>query len=161
MSYFSLCASTQTTKNAICVVFCVCILWCANFSPNTYSAAHLPDFKVVMHCTTNCPSQLSRKQLKRIYLQGTSTQGWQPITLPLHHYDMAAFSALVIGLTPSRIQSYWTQLRFTGRGKPPVHVKNYEEGMRILKQQNHFLFFVPQHMPVPQGTIVLYSTTDS
>jgi hypothetical protein len=65
--------------------------------------------------------QLTREMIKQIYLQGEQGNGQiQPVNVAKGALSRTIFNTLVMGLTESRLQSYWSQMRFTGRSKPPI-----------------------------------------
>jgi hypothetical protein len=69
--------------------------------------------------------QLTREMIKQIYLQGEQGNGQiQPVNVAKGAMSRTIFNTLVMGLTESRLQSYWSQMRFTGRSKPPLELES-------------------------------------
>ncbi|WAJ69267.1 hypothetical protein [Catenovulum adriaticum] len=95
------------------------------------------------------PVELSRQQIKQVYLGARlSVDGVniQPLALPVGVRWRSVFNSKVIGLSEARIQSYWAQMRFTGRRTEPTEMDNTEKLIEQLKQQPGALGYLPSHL---------------
>lgn len=65
-----------------------------------------------------------------------------PITLneERHYY---AFYKRISGKSPAQVNSYWTTLIFTGKGKPPKEIRSREELLQVLANNPGAVAFVP------------------
>lgn len=84
------------------------------------------------------PYQLSRQQIKQIFLGGRLEKNGailQPVVFAQGHPWRTVFNIRVMGLTESRLQSYWAQVKFTGKRTPPTQVENFEQMLSLMEQQ--------------------------
>lgn len=124
------------TKRLIVFIFCSLSLF-----------ANANDLLVVS--SQMSPVELSRQQIKQVYLGARlSIDGVniQPLALPVGVRWRSVFNSKVIGLSEARIQSYWAQMRFTGRRTEPVEVDNTDSLIAKLKQQPGTLGYLPSHL---------------
>jgi len=96
-------------------LFLPCLLLLSMPIASTASAEGL---KVVANTERNI--QLSREQVRNLYMGATLGYGLKPVALPASNRHRSMFNTRVIGLAEARIQSYWAQMRFTGRLRPPT-----------------------------------------
>jgi hypothetical protein len=66
------------------------------------------------------------------------------------------FNTQVIGLPESRIQSFWAQMRFSGRSNPPSNVSNIEEMVTFLIEHESSVGYLPEGTSIPNGLTVVY-----
>lgn len=88
--------------------------------------------------------QLSKWQLRQIYLEDGMVYGVKPLSLPIGSKERAVFNTKVIGLTESRLRSYWTQKRFTGRGTPPREFESVGELLEFLSTHQGYIAYLPK-----------------
>lgn len=103
-------------------------------------------------------TEISKEFVKQIYLQGEQGRTpLQPINLVKGEFSRTIFNALVMGLTESRLQSYWSQMRFTGRSRPPLEVESTKALTDYLLSNNNAIgyWLVEENTPLPEGLVVL------
>ena len=83
------------------------------------------------------PYQLSRQQIKQIFLGGRLEKNGvilQPVIFSKGHPWRTVFNIRVMGLTESRLQSYWAQVKFTGKRTPPMQVDDFKQMLLLMQQ---------------------------
>lgn len=88
---------------------------------------------------SNTPYELTRQQVKQVFLGARLEKNDEillPIILAPGHPWRSAFNIRVMGLTESRIQSYWAQVKFTGKRTPPTQVETYSEMLTLIDEHN-------------------------
>ncbi|MDP5035254.1 hypothetical protein [Alishewanella sp. SMS8] len=102
--------------------------------------------------------EISKEVVKQIYLQGEQGRTpLQPVNLVKGEFSRTIFNALVMGLTESRLQSYWSQMRFTGRSRPPLEVENTKVLTDYLLNNSNAIGYlvVDDNTQLPDGLVVL------
>ncbi|MCC5452395.1 hypothetical protein LMJ53_11745 [Rheinheimera sp. UJ51] len=102
--------------------------------------------------------EISKEVVKQIYLQGEQGRTpLQPVNLVKGEFSRTIFNALVMGLTESRLQSYWSQMRFTGRSRPPLEVENTKALTDYLLNNSNAIGYlvVDDNSQLPDGLVVL------
>lgn len=100
--------------------------------------------------------KLERKTLRHIFMGTNTNSHYTTVHLPAGHPLRVTFNTKVIGLTESRIQAYWAQLKFTGRGKPPKEMKSIEEIVSHLKKTPYVAAYFPADRKIPTGLEVIF-----
>lgn len=102
-------------------------------------------------------TSMKKADIRNLFMGGIS--GYlDPVTLSPGIRERHMFNTLVVGLTESRIQSYWAQMRFSGRNKQPVEVESVDAMLRYLMQHEGSVGYLPADYPIPQSLTVLYKT---
>lgn len=99
---------------------------------------------------------LSKKDLRKIFMGATVNREYRAVHLPAGHPVRVAFNTRVVGLTEARIQSYWAQLKFTGRGKPPLELESVEDVLEYLQKNPAVAAYVPSSIALPDTLAVIY-----
>lgn len=99
--------------------------------------------------------KLHKKSIKHIYMDSASFD-LKPINLTQGHTLRTVFNSKVIGLTESRIGAYWTQMKFTGKAKPPIEFKSETEIVQFLKSNPGFIAYISPQNEIPPFLSVLY-----
>lgn len=112
--------------------------------------------RVLVVANLDDPIQLSREQVRNLYM-GASI-GWQltPLALKPSNHLRSMFNVQVMGLSEVRIQSYWAQMRFTGRSRPPQEVDDEDALLERLLQQPRAVGYWPAERPLPEALVVVY-----
>ena len=136
----------------------ILFLWLSDL--NCYAVQVYKDEVIVV---THVQSRdLSLQQIKKIYLgMGTSKGGSNNnliTTLPHQNRTRTLFNVKIIGLTEARIRSFWAQMRFSGRGKPPVELENPEMVIEYVLKNNGSIGYLPYNTVIPAQLKVIYST---
>tara|TARA_B100000287_G_scaffold356985_1_gene348091 strand:- start:1456 stop:1881 length:426 start_codon:yes stop_codon:yes gene_type:complete len=102
--------------------------------------------------------ELSREQVRNLYMGASLGYDFNPVALPPRNHVRSLFNTQVIGLTESRIQSYWSQMKFTGRMKPPKELNNPEAILEFISQNRGSVGYLPSGVEIPASLTVVYST---
>lgn len=106
---------------------------------------------------TSLPSleKLSKSQIRQIYLQGGINVQVKPLTFSSGNKNRSIFNTKIIGLTESRIESYWAQMKFTGRATPPQEFATTEELLTFLIHNSGYIAYVPANTEIPNSLNVV------
>lgn len=107
---------------------------------------------------TNKASEIkdvSRRTLRQIYMDLLTTHEQTPINLPKRNHFRTIFNTKVIGLTESRISSYWAQQKFSGRGEPPMEVSTEKELLEYIEKNKNHIGYISDQTAVPSNVRVL------
>lgn len=99
---------------------------------------------------------LTRQEVRNLFMGGALPYQLQAVSLPPQHQLRVLFNTKVIGLTESRIQSYWAQMRFSGRKKAPLELDNQELLLEYLTQREGAVGYISSSEPIPTGLTVIY-----
>lgn len=119
--------------------------------------ARAADGLLVIGNTGNPALELSREQVRNLFMGASLGLSLQPLALKPSTRERSLFNARVIGLTEARIQSYWAQMRFTGRMNPPREFESQQLLIDYLLQHPGSVGYVADDMPLPAGIRVLYA----
>lgn len=119
--------------------------------------ARAADGLLVIGNTVNPALELSREQVRNLFMGASLGLSLQPLALKPSTRERSLFNARVIGLTEARIQSYWAQMRFTGRMNPPREFESQQLLIDYLLQHPGSVGYVADDMPLPAGIRVLYA----
>ncbi|MDU0353505.1 hypothetical protein RS130_05800 [Paraglaciecola aquimarina] len=122
------------------------------------SITHAQDSIIVVGNTADKSIQLNRSQVRNLFMGGSLPYDLVAISLPPENQTRVLFNTKVVGLTESRIQSYWAQMRFTGRKTKPKEVGNVELVLDYLKNNEGAVGYLPAGIALPEPLTVLYST---
>lgn len=113
---------------------------------------------IVVANTADKSIQLNRQQVRNLFMGGALPYDLDAVALPPENHTRVLFNTKVVGLTESRIQSYWAQMRFTGRKKAPVEIKNEELVVEYLMTNVGATGYLPAGVAIPEELTVLYSS---
>lgn len=99
--------------------------------------------------------QLTRLQIRNIFMGSGSDTGLTPLALPPTHISRVVFTTRIIGLTESRVQSYWAQMRFSGRKTPPQEFATPAALLEHLLATPESIGYIPASIATPPGVQVL------
>lgn len=119
-------------------------------------AAETSDAELVVVLNTQEAPTLTKQQIRHVFMGGRLSRKYKAINLPSGHPLRIKFNTKIIGLTESRIQSYWAQMKFTGRSKPPMEVNSTEELLNQLLETEGAMAYIPASVQVPEGLTVIY-----
>ncbi len=91
-------------------------------------------------------TELSEKEVANIFLARTNHLDMIGRVQPLELDNQAqheAFYRRIAGKSPAQINSYWTTLIFTGKGKPPREVKGRDALMEELARNPGAITYLP------------------
>lgn len=119
------------------------------------STAQSKDVIVVAN-PTSALSSLTRGEIRQVFMGGTLSRKYEPIGLSVGSNTRIQFNTKVIGLTESRIQSYWAQLLFSGRSQPPKEFSDVDEVLKYIASVDNAVGYVPADTVLPSNLIVIY-----
>lgn len=99
--------------------------------------------------------QLTRLQIRNIFMGSGSDAGLTPLALPPTDISRVVFTTRIIGLTESRVQSYWAQMRFSGRKTPPQEFATPTALLEHLLATPESIGYIPASIATPAGVQVL------
>jgi len=103
---------------------------------------------------------LSKQEVRQIYLginiDLSDNVTSSAITLSRKNRVRSQFNAQVIGLTESRLQSYWAHMRFSGRNKPPKEYDSIPSLLEHIKSNKGSIGYVPAQTELPENVVVIY-----
>jgi len=100
--------------------------------------------------------QLSRQQVRNLFMGGSLPYDLTAISLPPNSHTRVLFNTKVVGLTESRIQSYWAQMRFTGRKPPPTELTSETLIIEYLQTHPGTVTYLPADVQIPEGLTILF-----
>ncbi|WP_026376868.1 hypothetical protein [Aestuariibacter salexigens] len=113
---------------------------------------------IVVANVDNTSATLSKKQVRDLFMGGVNRDNLTPIALPPGDPTRVLFNTKVVGLTEARIQSYWAQMRFSGRSKPPNEIASVEALLVYLQHHQGSVGYVPAGTPLPDNLRVIYDS---
>lgn len=114
------------------------------------------DSIIVVANIQNKPMELSRQEIRNLFMGSSLDYPLTAIALPPQNQTRVLFNTRVVGLTEARIQSYWAQMRFTGRKKPPKELSNEKLVLAYLKNNEGFVGYLPSDTDIPNELTILF-----
>ncbi|WP_166426126.1 hypothetical protein [Paraglaciecola sp. 20A4] len=111
---------------------------------------------IVVANTTDNSIQLNRQQVRNLFMGGVIPYDLTAVSLPPDNRTRVLFNTKVVGLTEARIQSYWAQMRFTGRKRAPREVNNESLLLDYLKESKGAVGYLPASATLPKELTVIY-----
>jgi hypothetical protein len=99
---------------------------------------------------------VGKRQVRDIFMQSNSQLGLKPVTLTPNNEARFIFNTKVVGLTESRIQSYWAQMRFGGKKSPPQEFESVKAMLNFVKNNKNTVTYIPTSVEVPKGLTIIY-----
>lgn len=99
---------------------------------------------------------LSKQQIRNLFMGGTENYDLKVFVLPPNNITRVVFNTTVVGLTESRVQSYWAQMRFTGRKKPPREFGSTEALLTHISNTPGSVGYVSASTAIPDDLVVVY-----
>lgn len=108
------------------------------------------------------PVSLSRSQVRDLFMSGITRVdevevALFPVGMPPGHMARSIFNASVVGLPESRIQSYWAQMKFSGRLKPPLEVENVSQMIKLISSTKGAVGYVPEGTKLPTEVQIIHA----
>ncbi len=114
------------------------------------------DSIVVVANTQDKSLNLNRQEVRNLFMGGVLPYELTAVALPPSNQTRVIFNTKVVGLTESRIQSYWAQMRFSGRKKPPREINNETLLIEYLKSHPGAVAYLPADTDIPEQLTVLF-----
>ena len=100
--------------------------------------------------------KLTRIEVRNLFMGEASDLALNAIALPPDNLTRVLFNTKVVGLTESRIQAYWAQMRFSGRKQPPREFQNEAKALEYVLANEGAVGYFSQDTPLPEGLVILY-----
>ena len=113
--------------------------------------------EIVVVANLPIPVKMEKHEIRNLFMGGATSE-LEPVTLEPGTQERLIFNARVVGLTESRIQSYWAQMRFSGRNRAPVQVSTVEAMKQYLVENEGSVGYLPADTKVPENLTVLYTS---
>ncbi|MDO6695066.1 hypothetical protein Q4574_17340 [Aliiglaciecola sp. 3_MG-2023] len=114
-----------------------------------------PDFILVIN-TQDKELTLSKQQIRHIFMGGSLSNKFKAVNLPSGNQLRIEFNTKIVGLTESRIQAYWAQMKFTGRSKPPMELETPQKALEYLVKTESAITYLPSDIEIPDGLTIIY-----
>lgn len=101
---------------------------------------------------------VSKIMLRNLYMGNLGLGEITPIALAPGELARSIFNVRVVGLTESRIQAYWAQMRFSGRKQRPVEALNAEEAILMVQSTDNTVAYLPAGTPLPENVKVIFDS---
>jgi hypothetical protein len=113
--------------------------------------------EVVVVANIDYDVELSKQEIRNVFMGGTINYDLTAIELPPNNSLRILFNTKVVGLTEARIQSYWAQMRFSGRKKQPKQLQNTNSVIEYLLNNKGAIAYLPANSNIPSELTVVYS----
>ncbi|MCY0965169.1 hypothetical protein [Parathalassolituus penaei] len=99
---------------------------------------------------------LSREQVRNLFMGIPVGESLTPVVLTADNKARAGFNTRVIGMAEARIQSYWAQMKFTGRKTPPAEFRSEAELIEFVQKTPGSIGYVSASTKLPDNLQVVY-----
>ncbi len=127
------------------------------FAPGAFAAFASERIVIVTH-SDNTGMRLSREQIRNLFMGASVGRDLQPVALPPGNRTRSLFNIKIVGLSDSRVQSYWAQMKFTGRRPPPQIVNSEKAMVQYLLDTPGSIGYLTADTDLPEDLIVIYAT---
>ena len=134
------------------ILLCLAVLMSLFASPNAAAV----DSIIVVANTQDKTINLTRQEVRNLFMGGALRYELTAVALPANNQTRVIFNTKVVGLTESRIQSYWAQMRFSGRKKAPKEINNEALVIEYLKNNQGSVAYLPADAEIPEHLTVLF-----
>ena len=102
--------------------------------------------------------KLTKAEIRNLFMSsGTAfSEVLSPVAMTPGSRTRAIFNAKIIGLPESRIQSYWAQMRFSGRKTSPIEFDHLEVMITYISNTEGAIGYVPADTLLPEKITVVY-----
>ena len=113
----------------------------------------------VIKNSQNSTKKITKSQLRNIFL-GRNTLTFEPVIPPQETLSRIIFNMKIIGLNESRIQSFYAQMRFSGRARPPKEFATTEKLLEYVANTINAISYVPSDSQLPHNVEIIYIITN-
>ena len=124
--------------------------------PSVYS--HAANDLIIVANTNEKDLTLTKVQVKNLFMRRAFKYELEPVILPQEHMLRILFNTKIVGLTESRIQSYWAQMRFSGRKVEPMEIASEGLIIEFLLKNKGSIAYLSGNTIVPDELTIVYST---
>ncbi len=126
-------------------------------APGAFAAFASERIIIVTH-SDNTGVRLSREQIRNLFMGASVGRDLQPVAIPPGSRTRSLFNIKIVGLSDSRVQSYWAQMKFTGRRPPPQIVNSEKAMVQYLLDTPDSIGYLTADTDLPEDLIVIYAT---
>ena len=119
---------------------------------------HAANDLIVVANTNKKNLTLTKVQVKNLFMRRAFKYELEPVILPQEHMLRILFNTKIVGLTESRIQSYWAQMRFSGRKVEPMEIESEGLIIEFLLKNKGSIAYLSGNTRVPDELTIVYST---
>jgi len=111
---------------------------------------------IVVKNTSNTIKHITKNQLRNVFL-GRDTLMFDPVIPPENTMTRIIFNTKVIGLNESRIQSFYAQMRFSGRARPPQELSSIDALLYYVITNENAITYLPKGTLLPKNVEIIYT----
>lgn len=111
---------------------------------------------IVVANVKNTALKLSRQEVRNLFMGGSSEYALTAIALPPENHTRVLFNTRIVGLTESRIQSYWAQMKFSGRRQQPKELQSAQSVLDYVKNNPNTVAYLSSAMKIPNELTILF-----
>ena len=111
---------------------------------------------IVVKNTSNSIKSITKNELRNVFL-GRDTLMFEPVIPPVNTLTRIVFNTKIIGLNESRIQSFYAQMRFSGRARPPKELASISALLHHIATNPNAITYVPQGTKLPSNVEIVYT----
>lgn len=119
--------------------------------------ANTVNIVIVTH-QNNAGVEITRNEIKNLFMGGVNAQGLEALALKPGADARLIFNTTILGLTESRVQSYWAQMRFSGRNKPPREFESVETMLAYILNNPNSIGYLPAEIELPEDFLIIFAT---
>jgi hypothetical protein len=112
---------------------------------------------IVIVANIDEPITLSKSEVRSVFMGRGTTHNLKAVGLSPENKARAVFNARVVGMTEARVQSYWAQMRFSGRQKPPIEFRDETQVLNYLLENERSVAYLDSSVELKDGLVVVYS----
>lgn len=120
--------------------------------------SHAADDFIIVANTDDKDLTLTKVQVKNLFMRRAFKYELEPVILPPGHMLRILFNTKIVGLTESRIQSYWAQMRFSGRKVEPTQITTERLIIEYLLKNKGSIAYLSGNTIIPENLTIVYST---
>jgi hypothetical protein len=114
------------------------------------------DSIVVVANTQDTSIKPTRQEIRNLFMGNVISYDLRAVALPQKNQIRVLFNTKIIGLTESRIQSYWAQMRFSGRKTQPIEISSQTLVIAYLQAHPGTVSYISADMEIPVNLTVLF-----
>jgi len=99
---------------------------------------------------------LTKQEVQNLFMGGVIQIDLTSVAIAAGDPVRTKFNLSIIGLTESRVQSYWAQMQFTGRKKPPITFAKPEHALAYVARNKNTVTYVSTQTSIPPDLVVVY-----
>jgi hypothetical protein len=98
----------------------------------------------------------NQQEIRNLFMGSVLSYDLKPIALPPENQTRVLFNTKIVGLTEARIQSYWAQMRFSGRKKQPIELTSETLIIEYLLAHPGTVSYISTDTEVPDDLTIIF-----